>query len=236
MNNFFDDDIILIEPEHRYELKSDPDFEFTSVTSLADEYFEPFDSIAIASNLVATNVKYMGMEVNELIEKWDAARDFGTRVHSEIESYLNDQISPATTEAAAAIDWLDKYKMKSDITIHSEVRIFSKELKLAGTIDIIAHDKSNDVYEIIDWKTSKSIDTQSYKGKMGTHQITSHLMDCNFVHYSLQLSFYRYLLEEYYGLKVNNQLIAHLDKSECVAHVADYHIEVVNDIINSQKD
>ena len=70
---------------------------------------------------------------------------------------------------------------------------------------------------------------------MGTHPITSNLMDCNFVHYSLQLSFYRYLLEEYYGLNVNNQLIAHLDKNECVAHVADYHIEVVNDIINSQK-
>ena len=125
--------------------------------------------------------------------------------------------------------------MKSEIEIHSEVRIYSKELKIAGTIDILAHDKRTDMYEIIDWKTGKSISTTSFNGKMGTHPITSHLMDCKFVHYSMQLSLYRYLLEEYYGLNISNQLIAHLNENTCVAHVGDYYKKEVLDIIQAQK-
>ena len=125
--------------------------------------------------------------------------------------------------------------MKSEITIHSEVRIYCKELNLAGTIDILAHDARTNKYEIIDWKTSKSIDRTSFDNKMGTHQITSNLMDCKFVHYSMQLSFYRYLLEEYYGLKINNQLIAHLNGNACVAQVGDYYKKEIMDIIQEEK-
>ena len=235
MNHLFDDDIILLEPEHKYKLKSDPDFEFKSVTTLAAEYFEPFDAEAIATNLVANYPKYMGMEVSELIEEWDAARDYGTKVHNEIELFLKDSVLPEETRSFDAIDWLKKYQMKSEITIHSEVRIYSKELNLAGTVDILAHDARTNKYEIIDWKTSKSIDKTSFDNKMGTHQITSHLMDCKFVHYSMQLSFYRYLLEEYYGLKINNQLIAHLNGNSCVAHVGDYYKNEIVGIIHDQQ-
>ena len=235
MNHLFDDDIILLEPEHKYKLKSDPGFEFKSVTTLAAEYFEPFDGPAIAKNLVANYPKYMGREVSELIDEWDAARDFGIKVHNEIDLFLKDSVLPEESRSINAIDWLKKYQMKSEITIHSEVRIYSKELNLAGTIDILAHDARTNKYEIIDWKTSKSIDKMSFDNKMGTHQITSHLMDCKFVHYSMQLSFYRYLLEEYYGLKINNQLIAHLNGNACVAQVGDYYKKEIMDIIQEEK-
>jgi ATP-dependent exoDNAse (exonuclease V) beta subunit len=234
MKNLFDNDITLIEPEHKYILESDPNFEFKSVTEVAAEYFEPFDKLAIATKLVTTNVKYSGMEVDELIQNWDEARDYGTKVHGEIESFINDGISPDTDEAAVAINWLDKYKMKSHIEIFSEVRVYSKELKLAGSIDIVAYDKKSETFEIIDWKTAKTISTTSFDGKMGTHSITNHLMDCKFVHYSMQLSLYRYLIEKFYGLKVNNQLIAQINKFTCVAHVADYYRKEVIDIINDQ--
>jgi len=235
LNNIINDDIQLIEPGHRYVLNTHPEIQFKSATTILAEYFEPFDSQKIAANLVATNVKYIGMEATELIAKWDAARDYGSKVHSEIELYLKENISPDEIESHDAIKWLNKYQMKSEIEIHSEVRIYSKELKIAGTIDILAHDKRTDMYEIIDWKTAKSITTTSFNGKMGTHPITSHLMDCKFVHYSMQLSLYRYLLEEYYGLNISNQLIAHLNENTCVAHVGDYYKKEVLDIIQAQK-
>ena len=235
MNDLFDKNIILLEPEHRYMLKNDPDFDFNSVTTIISNYFEPFNEEVIAAKLVATHPKYMGMETTELISKWHAARDYGTKVHGEIESYLNDDIQPETKDASTAIHWLKKYQMKSNIEIHSEVRVFSKELKLAGSIDIVAYDKQKNKYEIIDWKTSKSINMTSFNHKKGTHKITSHLMDCNFVHYSMQLSFYRYLLEEFYGVKVKNQLIAHIGKDQCKAHIADYYINEVKEILKEQK-
>ena len=48
---------------------------------------------------------------------------------------------------------------------------------------------------------------------MGRVPATSTLMDCNFIHYSLQLSLYRYILENYYSLKVNNLTLLHLNNN-----------------------
>jgi len=97
------------------------------------------------------------------------------------------------------------------------------------------HDKKNNSYVILDWKTSKSIPKVSFNGKMGIHPVTSHLMDCKFVHYSMQLSFYRYILEEYYGLLISDQLIAHLDGNSCVIHHANYFKNEIVRIINNEK-
>jgi len=235
MRNIIDKDIILKEPGHKYVLQTDPSIDFHSVTEVIGNYFQPFDKQAIAEKLVARNIKYADTTVEALIAKWDAARDYGTKVHNEIELYINQSIIPDETRSSNAIEWLEKYQMKSNIDIYPEIKIYSKELKIAGSLDILAHDKHTDMYEIIDWKTSKSIDTTSFNRKMGTHPITSHLMDCKFVHYSMQLSFYRYLLEQYYGLEINNQLIAHLDGEKCNEYIGRYYKKEVMDIIQDQK-
>ena len=106
------------------------------------------------------------------------------------------------------MNWLKNYQEKSDIQVLSEVILYSTELKIAGTIDILALDKTTGTYEIIDWKTSKRIDTTSFGNKMGTSSVTQDVPDCNFYHYALQLSLYRYLLEEFYGISIHNQIIA----------------------------
>ncbi|PCJ46103.1 MAG: hypothetical protein COA72_08995 [Candidatus Neomarinimicrobiota bacterium] len=235
MRNIIDENITLEEPGHKYVLETDPSIEFQSVTELIGNYFEPFDKHAIAEKLVATNPKYMDTTAEALIAKWDAARDHGTKVHSEIELYLNKSIVPDEPKARDAIEWLKKYQMKSEIDIYTEIKVYSKELKIAGSIDILAHDKRTDLYEIVDWKTSKSIDTVSFKGKTGSHPITQHLMDCKFVTYSMQLSFYRYLLETYYGIKIRNQLIGHLDGEQCKSYVGDYYKNEIVEIIHDQQ-
>lgn len=235
MNNIFDRNISLEEPGHKYILKTDPAINFRSVTEIVSDYFEPFDKHAIAANLVATNIKYMGTESSELIAKWDAARDYGTKVHKEIEDCLKEGKYPEEVKSVCAVEWLKKYQMKSDVDIFSEIKVYSTELNIAGSIDILAHDKKADTYEVIDWKTSKNIETKSYNNKMGTHPVTSNLQDCKFVHYSLQLSFYRYLLEQYYGLTINNQLIAHLKEDGCTGYVGRYYQKEVIDIIANQK-
>ena len=232
MDKLFDNDIELIEPEHRYALKSNPEIEFMSVTSLASKYFEPFNKLEVAKRLVETNVKYFGMTVEQLIAQWDQSRDFGTLVHNNIESYINKETYESISEVTHAIKWMKKFKNLSEFIFYPEVKIFSTELKIAGTIDLLAHDTKRDTFIIVDWKTSKSISKTSFGGKMGTHSITKHLMDCKFVHYSLQLSFYRYLLESYYDLKITNQLIAHLNGSICKPIIADYYKDVVQRIID----
>ena len=69
MEKFLKKEMELIEPEHKYILKSEPDLNFTSVTSITSQYFAPFDKDVIAKRLVETNVKYIGMN-RVILEPW----------------------------------------------------------------------------------------------------------------------------------------------------------------------
>ena len=111
--------------------------------------------------------------------------------------------------------------MTSDL--HVEIIIYSEELKLAGTLDILIRLKDSDEYIIIDWKTNKKIDTRSFNGKTGTHPITSNIEDCKYNVYGFQLSLYRYILEKYYGLKVKQQIIAHVNDYTVDSYLPPYH-------------
>ena len=112
------------------------------------------------------------MRPEQLIQEWQTASNHGTKVHKEIELSIKENLEPSEPKATSALKWLDKYCKKSDIDIFTEIIVYSKELKIAGTIDILAYDKTEDVYEIIDWKTSKKIKTRSFNNKMGNHPVT----------------------------------------------------------------
>ena len=51
---------------------------------------------------------------------------------------------------------------------------------------------------------------------MGILPASSNIEDTKFNHYALQLSLYRYLLEEYYNVKISQHLIVHLMDDKCV--------------------
>ena len=243
MNNIFDKDIKLVEPGHKYILSDNPDIKFRSVTEIVGEFFEPFDQIAVAEKLVASHPKYRMMSVEDLISMWDEKRDFGTKIHNEIETCLNDSDYPDKIDfyqydvkTRYALDWLRQHDLKYDLDIYPEVKVFSSEVNIAGSIDVLLYNKNTDSYTIVDWKTSRKIDTKGFKNKKGTHSITKELQDCNFVHYSFQLSFYRYLLEEYYGLKISNQIIAHISDKGCVGLQGNYYKHEVVDMIEHHLD
>ena len=233
MNSLHDNDIHLFEDEHKYQLRSNPSITFNSVTELISKYFEPFNKDSVASKLINTHPKYFGMTKVELIKQWDERRDQGSKIHKEIEDFIKSGKVATEQKSLDAIDWLERNSLEKEL--QSEAIIFSKELKIAGSIDVLMHDKKNNSYVILDWKTSKSIPKTSFNGKMGIHPATRHLMDCKFIHYSMQLSFYRYILEMYYGLLISDQLIAHLDGNSCTIHRAHYHKNEIMKIISSEK-
>ncbi len=80
-----------------------------------------------------------------------------------------------------------------------EWRIYSEELGIAGTLDCLM---TNDAGEflLIDWKRSKEIKT-SNRFEKALPPISGY-DNCNFIQYSLQLNLYKYILEQYYGLKI----------------------------------
>ena len=228
-----DQNIVLDKDAHEYSLLTQPDLVFTSVTTFIDQFFEGFDSEKIATNLVETNPRYAGRTVESLIAEWAATGEHGTQIHDEIDNWIKNGIEPIETKAINGKKWLQKYKQKSDINVLSEVIVYSTDLKIAGTMDILALDKTTGRYELIDWKTSKKIKSVSYGYKMGTSWATDAVMDCNFNHYALQLSLYRYLLENYYDIDVHNQLIVHLQDDGARSLVAPYMQDHIVAMLNN---
>lgn len=209
-NNLFKKDIKLIKEIHKYELIDDSDLQFTSVTTFVDQFFKGFDAKKIAKKLISKYSKYSDYTVESLIEEWEETARYGTFVHEEIENWIRYNTYPKELKSINGINWLKNYKLKSEFKILPEMIIYSKQLRIAGTIDVLALDKKTNQYHLIDWKTSKKIETSAFGGKVGIKPATNTIPDCNFYHYSLQLSLYRYLLEEYYGLSIKSQFIAHL--------------------------
>ena len=133
--------------------------------------------------------------------------------------------------AIAGVEWLNKYLYKSDYEVFSEVIVYCKELKIAGTVDLLVFDKVNNKYSILDWKTSKEIKTDSYKMKTGNKPETHDLLDCKFNHYALLLSLYRYLLEKNYNIVLDDQLIIHLETNNVHGYLTPYFKEHIVSIL-----
>ncbi len=236
MQKFTDNNITLIEDVHRYELKDDPDFEFTSCTTFAKYFFEPFDKIGVANRLTATHPKYTEMTPQELVGQWDNIASMGTFVHNEVEDFINDNKKPTHPKSKIAAGWIRENLIKKDrYDLFSEVIVYSKELALAGSIDLLLYDKLEKVYKIVDWKTNRKIDFQSFNNKMGHHKATNNMMDCNYSHYSIQLSLYRYILETCYGLTVAGTAISHITKSDLHFYKTEYHKNEIEEMLKADR-
>ena len=222
MNKLFDNNITLERDTHIYKLASNPDLNFTSATTFVGQFFEEFKAKEIAARLVAKSPKYRGMTIEDVLQLWKDAADHGTIVHEEIENNILNKTPVTERKSIHGINWLNKFKMTSRFEVYPEVIVYSEELKLCGTIDLLVLDKEKNIYNIMDWKTSKSISTKSYGNKKGIKPATEDLEDTKFNLYALQLSLYRYLLEEYYGLKIGQHLILHLKDEECIGIHAPY--------------
>ena len=119
--------------------------------------------------------------------------------------------------------------------IYPEVIIYCKKLKLAGTIDFILVHKETGVLYLGDWKTNKKIDKKSYGGKKGIKEGTLDLDDCKLTRYAIQLTLYRYLLEENYGAKVDLQALVHLSEEKAESIRCDYLRSNLDVMLNSRR-
>ena len=234
VNDINDNSISLDEENHVYSLEN-RNIDFTSVTTYISDFFEKFDQIKVANKLIKTSMKYAHRSVEDIIEDWNKSRDYGTLVHKQIEDHINGVLDATDAKAKHGVEWLKNFINDRDCNVHVEKIIFSEDLGLAGTMDVLIHLPESDEYIIIDWKTNKKIDTRSFRNKMGTHSITSNIEDCKYNVYAFQLSLYRYLLETYYGLRIKQQIIAHIDDYRVNAYLPPYYKGHMEAIANLRK-
>ena len=231
MNKLYDPNISLEPENHRYILKDDPDFEFTSSTRFIHGFFEPFDKEAVADKLLKMP-KYAGFTKEDLFHEWSQSAVMGTKIHEEMEEYSKNKTKPKHKKGIAGMKWMDS-NIPEECETYPEVIVYSKKLKIAGMIDLLVYNPEDDGYTIVDWKTNKKIHERAYQKKTGIKAATSSIEDCNLNHYSLQLSLYRYILEEDYGLKIKNIYLAHLKEDSVVSYNCLYMKRTLLDMLNS---
>lgn len=215
--SIFDQDIITLdEPTHQYKVKTAEHLRFTSVTTFIGEFFEPFDARAIATKLAKSGRgKYANMSVSQILRAWEEISERGTAVHLELENYINawkinSQLPVMLDDKAKHGQlWIDEM-FEPHYVPYTEVKIYSTQYQLAGTVDLLVHNPKTDRWVMADWKTNETITTSSWGGKKGIHHATRLLEDCKLTKYAVQMSMYQYLLESEYGIKIDNRILVHL--------------------------
>ena len=93
--------------------------------------------------------------------------------------------------------WLDHQHL---VPIKLEQIVGSEQLGVAGQMDALFYNTLTDEYVIYDYKTDRKLDRSN--SFQNFHHPISHIEDCAFNKYALQLSIYKVLLEKYTDIKI----------------------------------
>ena len=218
--------IYFNEQGHTYEsINSDTNINWISVTKFIALFKPKFDSYAVAlKSSLNPNSKWYSKDPKEIVKIWEREGDRSIKVgnlyHGERES---DVINLQTLQRNGidlpifkpiindGLKYAPDQKLKDGI--YPEHMVYLKSKGLCGQIDR-AEVYDNTVH-IIDYKTSKEIKTSSAIGKNGDKykmlHSCSHLDDCNYNHYALQLSLYMYIvLKHNHNLKPGKLTLQHV--------------------------
>lgn len=167
------------------------------------------------------------------------ACEHGTRVHAKQESgfYTNPEKMINKFNIGGKFKVNKNYhKLDLDTAIYPEILLssISKDglLRIAGQSDLLVKNGNN--ISIIDFKTNKKLDFESYKNpKTGKHEMMkyplNHIMDCNYMHYTLQLSLYAWMVQKQNPNFIINELrIIHFTHD---GQVNEYKLEYLKDDI-----
>lgn len=201
--------IIFKEKEHKYFTKSGK--ELISVSTIIKLYSQPFDP---TGEILIRCAEKQGKTPDELRKEWDYERDSscdrGHKLHKEAEYWIENKKIDKKGEFVDVIKQLKNIQFKGDLK--SETILYDETLGLAGTADLI--DIYNNCFiDLWDFKQNKAIKKSSFFRRGEGYQMMQypiqHLMDCNYVHYSLQLTIYSLLLENA-GYWINNTTLLYL--------------------------
>lgn len=205
---------------------------FTSVTTLIHNFFPKFDSDKIIDKMMKSknwgNSKYYGMSKEEIKHLWNEngrkASEAGTLMHASFEDFFNGQLNdePSTLEFKQFKAYWNKFQKvnPSWFPYRTEWIVYDEVKKIAGSIDMTFSNPQGELI-IVDWKRSKNIQTSNHWQKgFGPF---SHLDDCNYNHYTLQLNIYRHILENHYNKKVLAMYLVVCHPNQIHANVIQVH-------------
>ena len=203
----------------------------TSVTSFISKYFEEFDLEGISKRYADKH----GLLQEDVKKQWKDKGDIsslsGTIIHAYLENANNNKIIIEDYSKANEANLYDSVKERVDILLPKAKKFISDtknkliplkleytvglEDLLAGNIDMLAWNKKANEVQIWDYKNLKEMKLEN-KYKKCFKPFDSY-DDCNFIHYSMQLSFYKAMAQRLLGIDIGKMYLVHfnyLDKSD----------------------
>jgi len=177
----------------------------------------------------------------DILDEWETTNkistDRGTSIHAELENsfYKSKKCDLKRFGLEGNFDCKKDYvNLDLENGIYPEYLVYRKSadgvLRIAGQIDLLVK-QGNDIY-IFDWKTNKELKTKSFFNSATRKNQTmnyplNNLMDCNMMHYSLQLSTYAWMIQQMNPDFIIKKLtIIHYDHS---GGVTNHNIEYLKD-------
>ena len=219
-------DFKFFEEDHHYEYKGER--VGISVTRLIEDYTNEFDAQTVAERVATKENK----SIQEVLDEWEYKNQFscakGSICHEfaqhlwsgnewlwsgfgrdEYEGEVFSQTCDLIFEQAH--NFHEDYKDRLE-HLYDEYVIGSEEYDIASAIDHLFINKLTGGLVLVDYKTNSDIHkTEKYAKDMKVP--LQHLKDYTLNHYFIQLSIYRYLVEKYTNLKIEEMFIVYFSEN-----------------------
>lgn len=217
-------DFEFFEDEHYYECKGKR--VGISVTRLIEQYANEFDSQGIAEKVSLKELR----PVEDILAEWKYKADFACAKGSTCHEYTqclwsgktyNKMLFDKSIEYLDAVDKIQKqaYAFRLDYEPHlshliDELPIGSEEYDISSCVDHLFYNKLTGGLVLVDYKTNSLMsgyNKDAYKKAMKVP--LNHLNDDALHHYYIQLSIYKYLIEKYAKIPVDEMFIVYMSEN-----------------------
>lgn len=241
-------DFQFFEDGHYYECKGKR--VGISVTRLIEEYANEFNAEEMAEKVANKENRL----VEDVLAEWKYKADFACEKGSTCHEFAQSLWSGETwfenpfdfTEkyrnavkkiGYQALNFYNDYKEHLEHLI-DELPIGSEEYDIASCVDHLFYNKLTGGLVLVDYKTNSYMsgyNKKAYSKKMKVP--LSHLNDDALHHYHIQLSIYKYLIEKYTGLKVDEMFIVYMSENIENYEIIDipYLKEEVEEILENRR-
>jgi hypothetical protein len=194
---------------HSYTSIDGEAIDWISVTTLVSHFKKPFDAKKVAERVSKSKrSKWYGIDPVIIQQIWtneaDRSTTLGTWYHNQREDDICSLASMEREGVTVPVFKPTELKegdkiapsQKLEPGVYPEHMVYLRSTGICGQSDLV--EVVNGKVNIIDYKTNKKIDTESYVDWEGKSEMmlppVDNLEDCNFYHYALQLSVYMYII------------------------------------------
>jgi hypothetical protein len=217
-------DFVFYEDGHYYTYKNKPIG--ISATRLIEEYANDFNEQEIAEKVAIRDSK----TIQEVLDEWKYKNEFacnkGSTCHNYTQSLWSgsiyadllfdeskEYIDAITKIKNQANNFYNDYKDKLE-HIADEYIIGSSEYDFASAIDHLFLNKLTGGIVLVDYKTNSYLTGHNKKAYSKSMKVPlNNLNDDSLNHYYIQLSMYKFIVEKYTNLKIEDMFIVYMSEN-----------------------